>query len=110
MPWWAWSWSLPVVDGFNKLPGGYELHPPVELLSRQTAGIEAADVLHSGQQAGRVSLDKWRIRKSPLLVGSAVSTCDRMPCHDLNNDPYTILEIITFKGFEPIYDPAQEAT
>lgn len=47
---------LAVIDGFDELHGCRELHPPVGLLSRQTAGIETADVLHSGQQARGVCL------------------------------------------------------
>lgn len=47
---------LAVIDGFDELHGCRELHPPVGLLSRQTVGIETADVLHSGQQARGVCL------------------------------------------------------
>lgn len=96
LPWWAWSWSLSVIDGFNKLHGRSELHPPVGLLSRQTAGIEAADVLHGGQQAGWVCLDRWEIRESPLLGAVlcqghlSVRSSDDLsepPCQALDNDP-----------------------
>lgn len=96
LPWWAWSWSLSVIDGFNKLHGCCELHPPVGLLSRQTAGVEAADVLHGGQQAGWVCLDRWEIRKSPLpgavLCQGHLSICSSMSCRSdrarsLDNDP-----------------------
>lgn len=57
---------LAVIDSFDELHGCRELHPPVGLLSRQTVGIETADVLHSGQQARGVCLG-WEKREIQLV-------------------------------------------
>lgn len=114
MPWWAWSWSLPVIDGFNELHCCCELHPPVRLLSRQTAGVEAADVLHGWQQAGWVCLDRRKTRKShhscallgqsiwapglpvsvELVMGPSTNCFRNTHLQDLERNP----------GKEPIYD------
>lgn len=66
-----WSWSLSVVDSFNEFHCCCELHPPIGLLSRQTAGIKAADVLDSGQQAGRICLEKGKMRESNTQMHSS---------------------------------------
>lgn len=62
-----WSWSLSVIDGFNEFHCCCELHPPIGLLSRQAAGIKAADILNSRQQTGWICLEKWKIKKSQSL-------------------------------------------
>ena len=59
------SRSLSVIDSLNEFHGRCELHPPIGLLSRQTAGIKATDVLNSGQQTGWICLEKWK--QSQLL-------------------------------------------
>lgn len=53
-----WSWLLSVIDSLNEFNCCCELHPPIRLLSRQTAGIKATDVLNSGQQTGWICLEK----------------------------------------------------
>lgn len=68
------SCSLPVIDSLNEFHGCCELHPPIGLLSRQTAGIKATDVLDSGQQTGRICLEKWKIKSITQLENSLMVT------------------------------------
>lgn len=64
------SWSLSVVDSFNKFHCCCELHPPIGLLSRQTAGIEATDILDSGQQAGWICLYQHKYQNRDKVICS----------------------------------------
>lgn len=80
-----WSWSLPVINSFNEFHCCCELHPPIGLLSRQTAGIKAADVLNSGQQARWICLYQHKHQngnevvcsRDGVLVGQAQEVHDR---------------------------------
>lgn len=80
-----WSWSLSVIDGFNEFHCCCELHPPIGLLSRQAAGIKAADILNSRQQTGWICLyqhkhqhgDKVIRSWDGVLVGQAQQVHDR---------------------------------
>lgn len=64
---------LAIIDSFDELHGCRELHPPVRLLSRQTVGIETADVLHSGQQARGVCLGWHKIEILTVCLQSSTS-------------------------------------
>lgn len=65
-----WSWSLSVIDSFNEFHGCCELHPPIGLLSRQAAGVEATDILNSGQQAGRICLYQHKYQNGDKVIRS----------------------------------------
>ena len=54
---WA-SLAVAVIDGLDELHGSGELHPPIALFPAEAAGVEVIDVLHRGEQAGRVSLGR----------------------------------------------------
>lgn len=61
------SASLAIIDGLNEFHRCGELHPPIALLPTQPAGVEIIDVLHGGQQAGRVCLEGRRRGDGPTL-------------------------------------------
>lgn len=67
------SASLAIVDGLNEFQRCGELHPPIALLPTQPAGVEIIDVLHCGQQAGRVCLEGRRCRDGPTLTAEKSS-------------------------------------
>lgn len=79
-----WSWSLPVINRFNEFHRCRELHPPVGLLSRQTAGIKATDILDGRQQTGWICLyqHKYQNRDKVVCSGDGVLIGQTQEVHD----------------------------
>lgn len=91
-----WSWSLPVIDGFNELHRCRELHPPVGLLSRQTAGIKATDILDSGQQTGGICLYQHKYQNGDEVICSrdGVLIGQTQEVHDRGAHPQDALHFV----------------
>lgn len=87
---------LAVIDSFDELHGCRELHPPVGLLSRQTVGIETADVLHGGQQARGVCLyeNKDQNRNKIISPRHGVLVGQAEQVHDGGAHPQDTLHLV----------------